>query len=152
MCRGANLSIVPALRVFSRLCPSFSFNIPVCLSRGPCGHPSSCTSVHVMCCLPLLFFRYVPVSLSTCLAFSSLPSIHLSFCLCLPVYRSTCCRVLQILQEERVLRKVDVGEYPLDLVPLDKDVLSLELDGLFRRVSRAKRTENTKHVSVCVYV
>lgn len=33
-----------------------------------------------------------------------------------------------------MLRKVDVGEYPLDLVPLDKDVLSLELDGLFRRV------------------
>lgn len=47
--------------------------------------------------------------------------------------------LVQILQEERVLRKVDVGEYPLDLVPLDKDVLSLELDGLFRRVSKAKR-------------
>ncbi|CAM9699279.1 unnamed protein product [Pylaiella littoralis] len=40
----------------------------------------------------------------------------------------------QVLQEERVLRKVDVGDYPLDLVPLEKDVLSLELDGLFRRV------------------
>lgn len=40
----------------------------------------------------------------------------------------------QLLQEERVLRKVDVGEYPLDLVPLEKDVLSLELDGLFRQV------------------
>lgn len=33
-----------------------------------------------------------------------------------------------------MLRKVDVGDYPLDLVPLEKDVLSLELDGLFRRV------------------
>ncbi|CAM9687137.1 unnamed protein product, partial [Ectocarpus sp. 13 AM-2016] len=40
----------------------------------------------------------------------------------------------QVLQEERVLRRVDVGDYPLDLVPLEKDVLSLELDGLFRRV------------------
>eukprot|EP00904_Undaria_pinnatifida_P008208 jgi/Undpi1/4517/HiC_scaffold_18.g07871.m1 len=40
----------------------------------------------------------------------------------------------QVLREERVLRKVDVGDYPLDLVPLEKDVLSLELDGLFRRV------------------
>ncbi|CAN0563735.1 unnamed protein product, partial [Ectocarpus sp. 12 AP-2014] len=37
----------------------------------------------------------------------------------------------QVLQEERVLRRVDVGDYPLDLVPLEKDVLSLELDGLF---------------------
>lgn len=42
------------------------------------------------------------------------------------------------MQEERVLRRVDVGEYPLDLVPLEKDVLSLELDGLFRRVSRKR--------------
>lgn len=33
-----------------------------------------------------------------------------------------------------MLRKVDVGDYPLDLVPLEKDVLSLELEGLFRRV------------------
>eukprot|EP00752_Nemacystus_decipiens_P003730 g3436.t1 len=40
----------------------------------------------------------------------------------------------QVLQEERVLRRVDVGDYPLDLVPLEKDVLSLELEGLFRRV------------------
>lgn len=39
-----------------------------------------------------------------------------------------------MLQEERVLRKVDVGDYPLDLVPLERDVLSLELEGLFRRV------------------
>lgn len=41
---------------------------------------------------------------------------------------------VKVLREERVLRKVDVGDYPLDLVPLEKDVLSLELDGLFRRV------------------
>ena len=44
----------------------------------------------------------------------------------------------QVLQEERVLRKVDVGDYPLDLVPLEKDVLSLELEGLFRRVRKMK--------------
>ena len=42
--------------------------------------------------------------------------------------------LVKVLREERVLRKVDVGDYPLDLVPLEKDVLSLELDGLFRRV------------------
>lgn len=39
-----------------------------------------------------------------------------------------------------MLRKVDVGDYPLDLVPLEKDVLSLELEGLFRRV----RTEYSR--------
>ena len=37
-----------------------------------------------------------------------------------------------------MLRKVDVGDYPLDLVPLEKDVLSLELEGLFRRVRTKK--------------
>lgn len=45
----------------------------------------------------------------------------------------------QVLREERVLRKVDIGEYPLDLVPLEKDVLSLELDGLFARVRQCQQ-------------
>lgn len=45
------------------------------------------------------------------------------------------------MQEERVLRKVDVGDYPLDLVPLEKDVLSLELEGLFRRVRTKAATQ-----------
>ena len=35
---------------------------------------------------------------------------------------------LQILEEEKVHQKLTFGEYPLYLVPLDDDVLSLELD------------------------
>lgn len=48
-----------------------------------------------------------------------------------------------------MLRKVDVGDYPLDLVPLEKDVLSLELEGLFRRVSR-KQIPNGAGVTIVV--
>ena len=33
-----------------------------------------------------------------------------------------------ILQEEGVLDDVQIGEYQLDLIPFDIDVLSLELD------------------------
>ncbi|CAM9643983.1 unnamed protein product [Discosporangium mesarthrocarpum] len=47
-------------------------------------------------------------------------------------HRSLICE--QVLREEGVLRKVDIGDFPLDLVPLDRDILSLEMDSLFRQV------------------
>jgi hypothetical protein len=38
----------------------------------------------------------------------------------------------QVLEDEGVLRWVDVGECQIDLVPFDKDLLSLELDASFK--------------------
>ncbi|KAJ3096942.1 hypothetical protein HDU97_005417 [Phlyctochytrium planicorne] len=40
----------------------------------------------------------------------------------------------QVLEEEGVLGDINLGEYHLDIIPLDEDVLSLELDGAFRDV------------------
>ncbi|KAF8069504.1 VPS33 [Scenedesmus sp. PABB004] len=40
--------------------------------------------------------------------------------------------VERVLEDEGVYGDITQGEYPLDLVPLDDDVLSLELDGAFR--------------------
>lgn len=50
-----------------------------------------------------------------------------------------------------MLRRIDVGDYPLDLVPLEKDVLSLELEGLFRRVrgENCRRTREGYHLTPC---
>jgi vacuolar protein sorting-associated protein 33A len=35
----------------------------------------------------------------------------------------------QVLRDEGVLPRIDIGDYPLDLIPLDSDLLSLELEG-----------------------
>ncbi|CAM9322477.1 unnamed protein product, partial [Chrysoparadoxa australica] len=49
---------------------------------------------------------------------------------CFAPQRTLICE--QVLQSEGALQHVDVREYPLDLVPLDADLLSLELDGFWR--------------------
>ena len=40
----------------------------------------------------------------------------------------------QMLEDEGVLNYVSIGEYALGLVPLDSDLLSLEMEGVFRQV------------------
>lgn len=35
---------------------------------------------------------------------------------------------LQILEEEKVREQLNIGEFPLYMLPLDEDVLSFELD------------------------
>jgi len=38
----------------------------------------------------------------------------------------------RILEEEGVLGNITLGEFKLDLVPFETDVLSLEMEGLYR--------------------
>ena len=38
----------------------------------------------------------------------------------------------KVLEEEGVYGEIQVGEYNLDLIPFDSDLLSLELDTSFR--------------------
>ena len=41
----------------------------------------------------------------------------------------------RILEEEGVLADVQLGEFNMDLVPFDDDLLSLEMDSAFREVA-----------------
>jgi hypothetical protein len=40
-----------------------------------------------------------------------------------------------VLEEEGVYGDITFGEYPLDLIPFEEDVLSMELDGGFREIA-----------------
>ena len=40
-----------------------------------------------------------------------------------------CALCEQILKDTGVLQRISIREYPLDLIPLDSDLLSLELEG-----------------------
>ena len=46
--------------------------------------------------------------------------------------RSVACE--QILEDEGVLNTLSIGEYHLELVPMDSDLLSLELGDVYRQV------------------
>ncbi len=46
-------------------------------------------------------------------------------------HRTVICE--QILEDEDVLDYVEIGEFNLGLIPFENDVLSLELDGVFRQ-------------------
>lgn len=48
--------------------------------------------------------------------------------------RSVACE--QILEDEGVLNLLSIGEYHLELVPLDSDLLSLELSDVYRQVTQ----------------
>lgn len=47
-------------------------------------------------------------------------------------HRTVACE--QILEDEGVLEHCEIGEFHLGLVPFDADLLSLEMDGVFRQV------------------
>lgn len=41
----------------------------------------------------------------------------------------------KVFQEEGVFADVSLAEYPLDFIPFDSDVLSLEMDGAYKACS-----------------
>ena len=41
----------------------------------------------------------------------------------------------QVLEEEGVYGDITFGEYPLDLIPFEEDVLSMELESGFREIA-----------------
>jgi vacuolar protein sorting-associated protein 33A len=61
---------------------------------------------------------------------SSANSPKRNICVYFVPRRTLICR--RVLEEEGVYDSITVGELPLDLVPFEKDVLSLELTGAFR--------------------
>jgi vacuolar protein sorting-associated protein 33A len=85
-------------------------------------------------------FRYQVVLLHSLCKFSAAAALALTACTFSYVYtythaaqvyfvpqRSLLCE--QVLRDEGVLLRIDIRDYPLDLIPLDSDLLSLELEG-----------------------
>eukprot|EP00873_Tetraselmis_striata_P024411 jgi/Tetstr1/444675/TSEL_032523.t1 len=61
------------------------------------------------------------------------PAVQLEHSIFFVPRRSTACT--RILEEEGVLGDVSIGEFPLDIVPFEADLLSLEMDSVFREVT-----------------
>ncbi|KAM3372567.1 hypothetical protein ACQJBY_019454 [Aegilops geniculata] len=57
----------------------------------------------------------------------------------------------KILEEEKVHEKLTIGEYPLYLVPLDEDVLSLELDYSLQECLIEGYTSSVWHVAKAIH-
>uniref|UniRef100_A0A8R7V0R1 Uncharacterized protein n=1 Tax=Triticum urartu TaxID=4572 RepID=A0A8R7V0R1_TRIUA len=57
----------------------------------------------------------------------------------------------KILEEEKVHQKLTIGEYPLYLVPLDEDVLSLELDYSLQECLIEGDTSSVWHVAKAIH-
>ena len=53
----------------------------------------------------------------------------------------------KVFQEEGVFADVNLAEYPLDFIPFDSDILSLELDGAYKACSAQLQACCTLHTA-----